>query len=110
MYKVIFHVNEIAKALMTLNNIKNLKADLQDAQVELLTNAEGVTMLLKSQFQLDPLIKALHAQNVVFAACANTLRDMNIPRESLFDFVQIVPSGVGELVKKQAEGYVYIKP
>jgi len=112
MYKVIFHVNEINKTKLALNNIKNLIVDLgeESLQVELLANSDGVNMLLKTAVQYEDLIKELHSKKVTFAACANAMKAMGIAKESLFDFAIVVPSGVGELVKKQSEGYAYIKP
>lgn len=55
-------------------------------------------------------MKSLHDKGVYFVACNNSLISNNIKRESLIDIVNIVPSGVVELVKKQSEGYSYIKP
>ena len=45
--------------------------------------------------------------------CANTLRGKKVDYENdLYDVskADIVPSGVAELAKLQAEGYTYIKP
>lgn len=112
MYKIIFHVDEINKAKLALKNIKNLMADLGDENVhiELLANSEGIKMLEKPAALYEALINELISRKVVFKACANTMKEMGISKESLLDSVQIVPSGVGELVKKQAEGFAYIKP
>lgn len=112
MYKVIFHVDEINKAALALNNIKNLITDLgnENLQVELLVNSEGVNMLLKAALDYNDKIQELHTRSVVFSACANSMKGLNISKEQLYDFAQVVPSGVGELVKKQADGFAYIKP
>ena len=112
MYKIIFHVDEIGKANLAIKNIKNTMADLGDknVQIELLANSEGIYMLIKPAAQYEAQIKELTANKVIFAACANTMKEMGIDKEALLDSVMIVPSGVGELVKKQAEGYTYIKP
>lgn len=112
MYKVIFHVDEIEKANLALNNIKNIITDLgeKNIQIELLANSEGIYMLLKPTAQYADQIKDLTSKKVTFAVCANTMKTMGIAKESLLDSAVIVPSGVGELVKKQAEGYAYIKP
>ena len=47
MYKVVFHIEETKKASFGLKNIENLLIDLgaDNVEVELLTNAEAVTML-----------------------------------------------------------------
>ena len=47
---------------------------------------------------------------VHFIACRNSLVGNKIDEKLLPNFVEVVPSGVTELIKKQAEGYAYIKP
>ena len=49
-------------------------------------------------------------KNVSIAVCANSLHQLNLDMKLLYDFCIVVPSGVGELVKKQFNGYAYIKP
>jgi intracellular sulfur oxidation DsrE/DsrF family protein len=112
MYKTIFHVDEIGKAGLALKNIKNLLSELGESnvQVELLANSEGLHMLIKPAVQFEAQLRDLAAKKVVFSACANTMKEMGITKESLLDFAIVVPSGVGELVKKQSEGYSYIRP
>lgn len=112
MYKVIFHTDELNKATLTLNNIKNLIADLgeENLQIELVANSEGINMFLKEAAQFETLLGELWNKNVIFAACANAMRGLGITKDDLFEFVTVVPSGVGELVKRQSEGFSYIKP
>lgn len=58
-------------------------------------------------------IDGLKAQGVAFNVCANTLKGKNVDLEGdLYGATQadVVPSGVAELAKLQAEGYTYIKP
>jgi len=112
MYKVIFHVDEITKASLALNNIRNLIADIgeQDLKVELLTNSEGIKMLLKAEKQYEPPLLELRSKKVTFAVCSNAMKALGITEDLLHSFAEVVPSGVGELVKRQSEGYAYIKP
>ena len=49
-------------------------------------------------------------KGVKFVACNNALNIFDIKKENVIHFVGIVPAGVVELVKKQREGYAYIKP
>lgn len=111
-YKVIFHIDEMLKSKLVLGNINNLIKDLgeKNLEIELLVNSEAVKLMLKDSNEFSEEINALALNNVTFAACANSLQQMNLDKELLFDFCIIVSSGVGELVIKQANGYVYIKP
>ena len=49
-------------------------------------------------------------KQVRFCACANSLRSLGLRKEELLDFVEVVSAGVGEIVKKQAVGWAYIRP
>lgn len=111
-YRVIFHIDEPNKGYLVLMNIENLIADLGESnvEVELLANAEGIAVLFESPNIHSEQVERLAAMGVRFATCANTLRQKGLTKEVLFDHVQIVPSGVGELVKKQTLGWAYIRP
>lgn len=111
-YQVIFHIDEIEKSKLVLGNINNLINDLgeENLEVELLANSEAVKLMLIDSNEFTGPLNKLKQKNITFAACANSLRQMNLDKELLFDFCIVVPSGVGELVVKQTSGYAYIKP
>jgi len=52
----------------------------------------------------------LYKKGVKFVACNNALSAYDIKKENIIEFVDVVPTGVLELIKKQNEGYAYIKP
>lgn len=111
-YQVIFHIDETLKSKLVLGNINNLIKDLgeENLEIELLANSEAVKLMLKDSNEFSEQLNSLKLTNVTFAACANSLRQMNLDKELLFDFCIVVSSGVGELVIKQSTGYAYIKP
>lgn len=113
-YRVIFHLDECAgsRCLLVLNNMKNLIGDMgaEQVSVELLANSEGVIMLLRRPGQYADKIVQLAAQGVQFKACAQALHHAGIHSEELLDGVEVVPYGISELVKKQAAGWLYIRP
>ncbi len=113
-YKVIFHIDEPSKgrADQVLMNITNLLNDLGDGNVavELLANGGGVRALAKGpEGQVDQ-VEALAKRGVRFVACQNSLDHLNMQRTDLIDLVEIVPAGVSELVRRQSEGWAYIRP
>ncbi len=112
-YRVLFHLDEDnqPRITMTLNNIKNLLADLgtENVQVELVVNGEGVRAFVKPS-ENQTQITALAAVGVRFALCANSLRGLNLHERDLLEQAEIVPAGVSELARKQAEGWAYIRP
>ena len=111
-YHVIFHVDEMIKSKLVLGNINNLIKDLgeENLEIELLANSEAVKLMLQDSNEFSEQLNSLKLKNVTFAACANSLHQMNLAKELLFDFCIVVTSGVGELVIKQSKGYSYIKP
>ncbi len=113
-YKVVFHIDENtkSKANVVFGNILNLISDLGDenVEVELVANSEGVLIFQKGLEWHSEKITKLKQKNVKIIACENSLRQIGITKDSLFDNVDIVPAGVSEIVKKQAEGWAYIRP
>ena len=113
-YRVVIHLDESGKARgeLVLRNIENLIADVgeNNVEIELVANGEGITALLKSPNLHGEQVERFSAKGIRFVACANTLRQMGLTKDALLDLVEIVPAGVGELVKKQAQGWAYIRP
>lgn len=93
-------------------NIENLLADLgeNNVEIELVANGEGVNALVKGPDSHVEQIEPLAAKGVRFVACAHSLSQLEIARDALLESVEVVSSGIGELVKKQAEGWAYIRP
>ena len=113
-YKAIFHLDEPSKgrADQVLMNINNLLNDLGDrnVEVELLANGGGVRALTKGpEGQVDQM-ELLSKRGVRFVACQNSLEHLNLSREDLLNMVEVVTAGISELVKKQVEGWAYIRP
>jgi uncharacterized protein len=113
-YKVIFHIDEPSKGrtVQVLMNITNLLDDLGDGnvEVELLANGGGVRALLKETDDQAEQVGALSKRGVRFVACQNSLDHLNMQRADLLDLAEVVPAGVSELVRKQTEGWAYIRP
>ena len=109
---VVVHLDEGGddKYRAVLRNVGNLVADLgEQARVELVAHGPGIGLCLTdSSFTED--LQDLIGQGVVVAACENTLEMKGIARERLAAGVVTVPSGMGELVRKQQKGWAYVRP
>jgi intracellular sulfur oxidation DsrE/DsrF family protein len=113
-YKVIFHIDEISKWKLLLGNVSNLLKGIDNEKlyIEVLANSEAVKYYDTNQ-DLDADIstmESLNKKSIKFVACNNALMAYDIKKDDIIHFVDIVPAGVVELVRKQSEGYVYIKP
>ncbi len=128
--KVVYHINyDNAKAQAgALRNIQNHinAVGKENLDLKVVLHGKGLTLLLepgaggKTKFSagnatdaITAKIAGLKGQGVEFNVCANTLRGKKVSYEDdLYDVSKsdIVPSGVAELAKLQAQGYAYIRP
>lgn len=113
-YKVIFHIDEINKWKLLLGNVSNLLngIDNEKLYVEVLANSEAVKYYDINQDSYTDIntMESLNKKGVKFVACNNALMAYDIKKDNISHFIDIVPAGVVELVKRQSEGYVYVKP
>lgn len=111
--KVVFQVSENNPKVwnLTLNNAKNVQdsygADKVD--VEIVTYGPGVEML-----KFDSIVgnRVGEAENdgVKIVACRNTMKHMHLTEKDMLSTIGYVPGGVVELMKRQKEGWAYIRP
>jgi uncharacterized protein len=114
-YGVIFHIDRGDQATIkkTLNNVENLLHDPRfkgrKLHIELLANSKGFEVYAKNN-GFEKKLRTLQGDGVELAQCANTLRELHIDRHDLYGFIKIVPSGMGEITIREAEGWAYIHP
>lgn len=111
-YRVAFQISDAdpAKWKLTLNNIRNAQHELGAAhtKIELVAFGPGIGMLMAASEAAGRVAEAVRA-GVVVSACENTMRGQNLTREQMNPGVGYVPSGVAHLIRRQTEGYVYIR-
>ena len=114
MYHAIYQLDKndpkvIEKTFRNINNALNDPRLAGKIQIELMAFSGGTDAYLKgSKYEND--LKELIQKGVIVAQCNNTLKERKISREQLYDFIAIVPSGNGELIIRQAEGWSVVKP
>ena len=117
MHKVVFEVSieGADKWESALRNVENVRKSLgaKTTRIEVVTHGKGVGMLLATTAAANPELKAkvekLHGNGVVFAVCENTMKRMQLTKEQLVPLATTVDSGVSEVIRKQEQGYAYIK-
>ncbi|MFO7791919.1 MAG: DsrE family protein [Candidatus Saliniplasma sp.] len=107
--KVVFHLNEEEKTNEVLANIRNLKRDMDAVEVELLVNGLAVRDFVQGS-NYESKIEEMVESGVFIKVCSNSLKGLRIEEEELLADIYAVPAGVSELVRKQEEGWSYIKP
>ncbi|MDO4641844.1 MAG: DsrE family protein [Neisseria sp.] len=98
------------------NRVSTEKPELQSFSQYLKAAYHFITGLFSSGSKpsAEPVLQRIENlsknHNVKFAVCHNSLTGLNIKPTSIPQFIEIVPAGVTELVRKEQEGYVYLKP
>lgn len=95
------------------NHVKAVGSENIDLRIVL--HGPGVFMLQQAltNKKLQQGIDALRAQGVTFNVCANALRAFNLDAKTdLYNVKEsdVVPAGVGEIIKLQQEGFHFLKP
>jgi len=97
---------------MVLNNAKNAQTDMGGADkidIEVVVYGPGINMLKKESPEGER-IASLASTGVKFAACQNTMKGMKLTKDDMLTTVEYVSAGVTEIMKKQQEGWAYIRP
>ncbi|WP_121356458.1 DsrE family protein [Flavisolibacter nicotianae] len=113
-YKALYILNQSddKKIRGIIRNINNALADPRlkgKLQVELVAFGDGVEMYRKTA-HYDTLLTALQNKGVILAQCENTVRERHISKEELWPFVSYVPSGNGEIIIRQYQGWAIVHP
>ena len=111
--KVVFQVSdaEPAKWNLALNNAKNVQTDLgaKNVDIEIVAYGPGIGMLKADSVAGNRVGEAM-AAGVSVVACENTMKNQKITREDMLPRIGYVEAGVVQLMKRQQQGYAYIRP
>ena len=94
---------------MVGRQIGNLLAAAPNSKIEVVCHASGINMLMTSQTKVHPKIVELKMKGVEFIACENTMLEKKITREEIIPEAGYVKAGVLEIVRKQEQGWSYIR-
>ncbi|MDB5239808.1 MAG: hypothetical protein JWP57_433 [Spirosoma sp.] len=113
-YRVAYQLNtdDSTKIRSTLRNIQNAMSDPRlrgKLDVELVVHGSGVEVYRKNK-PYEKVLQHLQKQGVILAMCENTMRGENISRDELLPFLSYVPSGNGELIIREQEGWAVLHP
>ena len=113
-YRAVYQLDSDDPRLIrqTLRNMRNALHDprLQGKlELELVVFSGGTVVFQKNQpYEADVL--ALHQAGVILAQCHNSLIAYKLTKADLLPYVAVVPTGNGELIIRQAEGWALIHP
>ena len=100
-----------AKWNLALNNAKNVQTDLGNANVdiEIVAYGPGIGMLKLDAPTSSRVTDAAKA-GVLIQACENTMRNQKVVRADMHPNVTYVPAGVTRIIRRQQEGWAYLRP
>jgi uncharacterized protein len=103
--------NDPAKWNLALNNARNAQQDLgaDNTDLAIIVYGPGIGMLKMDSPVANRIADALKS-GVKVVACENTMTGQKLKRDDMLPAISYVASGVTELMKKQREGWAYIRP
>jgi intracellular sulfur oxidation DsrE/DsrF family protein len=96
---------------LALNNAKNVQTDLgaDKTEVEIVAYGPGIDMLKADAIVANRVEDAV-ASGVRIVACENTMKAQKLGRDDMNKMIEYVNAGVVELMRRQQQGYAYIRP
>ena len=103
--------DDVKKWNAVLANIRNIQAELGQKNVAIAVVAigPGLGMLAAESLVANGVQDAL-ATGVEFVACGNTMKALKIDKADLIEGVTISVAGYVELLKRQQQGWAYLRP
>lgn len=103
--------NDPGKWNLALNNAENVQEAFgkDNVEVEIVAYGPGLHML-KADSKVAPRLNAALDQNVGLIACGNTMKKMKVGKADLAGGIQVVDGGLVHIMKRQKEGWNYVRP
>jgi len=112
-HRVVFQVSDAdpVKWNLALNNARNVQADLgrDNVEIEIVAYGPGLPMLKSDSKVAARLAQALDS-SIALLACENTMQNTKVGRDDMYYGIAYVQAGVTHLMKRQREGWAYIRP
>lgn len=95
----------------SLNVAKNVQQEFgaKNVEIELVVYGLGIGML-KMESPVGTRIAEAMAAGVKVVACTNTMTGQKLTQQDMLPNIGYVKAGVVELMKKQQQGWTYIRP
>lgn len=111
--KVVFQVSdgEAAKWNLALNNARNVQQEYgaDKVDIEIVAYGPGIGML-KADATTSNGIASAAKSGIQVVACENTMTAQKLTKADMNTAIGYVPAGVVELMKRQRQGWAYIRP
>ncbi|MFV1993661.1 MAG: DsrE family protein [Acidiferrobacterales bacterium] len=118
--KILIHLNSketelVQESLDALENVLRYYRKIgQDARIEMVANGDGINLLRKDVSPYPERIKRMQQEydNLTFVACQNSMNRLKDERgiiARLIPGVVVIDSGMAQLMRRQDQGWAYIR-
>lgn len=96
---------------LALNNARNIQVDLgaERSEIEIVAYGPGIGML-KADAETANRIEDAVAAGVRVVSCENTMKAQKLSRDDMHGRIAYVPAGVVQIMRRQQQGYAYLRP
>ena len=111
-HRVVFEVNSGPEAWdQVMGNIENMRKAFapEPVDVEVVCFGKGLELIVTAKTPAADRLKALNDSGVKLVACQNSMRKRKVVTADLLPFAGQVDSGVAEVVRKEEDGWSYLK-
>ncbi|GAA4499536.1 hypothetical protein GCM10023172_18300 [Hymenobacter ginsengisoli] len=113
-YRAVYQLDSDDPKLIskTLHNMQNALNDPRlkgKLELELVVFSGGTVVFKKDQpYEADVLV--LQRAGVILAQCQNSMNAYKLTKADMLPYISVVPTGNGELIIRQAEGWAIVHP
>ncbi|HEY8906804.1 MAG TPA: DsrE family protein [Rhodoferax sp.] len=111
--KVVIQVSDgdAVKWNLALNNAKNVQHDLgaDKVNIEIVAFGPGIDMLTADSTVADRVSAAVKS-GIQVAACENSMAAKKLTKTDMNPSIGYVPSGVVEIMRREQQGWSYLRP
>ncbi len=96
---------------LALNNARNAFKDLgkDNIQIEIVAYGPGIGMLKMDAVTAGRVEEAIKS-GISIVACENTMTAQKLVKDDMNESISYVPAGVVQLMRRQQDGWAYIRP
>lgn len=94
---------------MLVRQLGNVLTAAPNSKIEVVCHGPGITMLTTKQTIVHTKVSELNGKGIDFVVCENTLKEKKVTKEEIIPEAAFVKAGIIEIVKKQEEGWSYIR-
>ena len=110
MYKVVVQYNVAGREEHVLMQLRGLMREFGPDGLDLVVVAHGDGIGLVTNPQYQEAVMGLVNDGASFLGCAVTLQRQQMTEESLLTGASATPGALGEIIRRQHDGYAYLRP